>query len=583
MVSGESQAHTTPAPAHGAATSPPEGRPESTGTDAARRGRRRSIAEFLTDGSLPGLCAELTRLTGVGVWLLDEHGREVVKTEGGRGWTLRKRDRPEGSQLVPITLGGEAIAMLAVEPGQPELAAGARGVLERAVALLGLSATESVEHEEQLRHKIRELSALYRISSLLARAASVDRILSVALDSALDVLDLDAGSIVLLRDREELAEESERDIIQKVSRNLSRDWLESPLPLSKNRLFDRLALQGQTVTVENLALDERVLIPDRAAAEGLVSFINAGLVFHGQPIGIARLYGRTSRRFTDSERKLLLSVADQAALAVEQARLLKLEEEERQIQRQVALAADVQRRMMPTIMPRLPGLDVAAKYVPSFELGGDFFDFIDLDGHFGMVVGDVVGKGIAAALLMSAVRATLRAHVQDLYDLDQVISRVNVAMCRDTRDHEFVTLWYGVIDPATLRLTYCSAGHEPTLLLRPGAGGHADAFDLSVGGLVVGIDASTSYQRGVVHLQPGDVLIAYTDGVVDAQSYQGKKFGRARLRQAALAALRDSPGISAADVQERILWELRQHSGLHTKRDDQTLVVVRVDRSGVRS
>jgi len=235
--------------------------------------------------------------------------------------------------------------------------------------------------------------------------------------------------------------------------------------------------------------------------------------------------------------------------------------------------------MLPEHMPSYPGVDVAARYLPSFELGGDFYDFVELNGHLGVVVGDVVGKGIAAALLMSAARAALRAHVQEIYDLDEVVSRVNRQLCRDTRDNEFVSLWYGVIDPNKRQLTYCSAGHEPTIVVhmpRSGGPSPADISELNVGGMVVGIEPEQRYQRAVFELRTGDVIVAYTDGLVDATNFNRERFGKKRLRTTILKALNTDPQISASQLVEAIHWEIRQFAGLAPRPDDSTLVVLRI-------
>jgi sigma-B regulation protein RsbU (phosphoserine phosphatase) len=545
---------------------------------AVRAGEPTNITEFLTDGSLAGLCAQLSTLTGVGVELRSAEGARIAWNPGG-GWRVEAAEPvPADATVVPLVVDGRTIGTLVVSSGEPRLPEGrpglARAALERTVALLGGTAAELCRNELSLRHRIVEVSALLRMNALLSRAASVDRVLEVAMDSALDVLGLDAGSVVLFEEGDHLAD-LERDVTHKVVRNLSREWVDCPLPLSKDRLFDRLALSGEGAVSEDLWADERVLIPERARAEGLRSFINAGLIFQGRALGVMRLYSRTPRRFSESDRRLLRSLAEQAAVSIEQARLLRLEEEERRIARQLELAADVQRRMLPARMPDVPGLDVAARYLPSNELGGDFYDLMTLGGHLGVAVGDVVGKGVAAALLMSAVRAMLRAQVEYVYDLDEVIRRMNVALTRDTLQSEFVSLWYGVIDPAGRRLTYCSAGHEPTMLLRRRDGAWS-ATELAVGGMVIGVDEGQRYERGAVDLSPGDVLLAYTDGLTDARNFQKEKFGRERLRSAALAALEREPGLSAAGLVERVMWELRQFAGLAERVDDQTIVVVRV-------
>ncbi len=549
----------------------------------------RSITEFLSDGSLAAFCAELSRFSGLPVELHDDQGQRIVQRvgEGGPTWAVAPANvsEGEGSTRVPLTLGGREIGALVLgagnPPAQPAGNPDRRARLIATLTLLAQTASDICQHEAELRHAMREVGALSRMASLLVRAAGPERVLEVVLDLALDVLGMDAGSVVLFKtDGDSPAStELEEDLTLKASRNLSQDWLESPLPLSKDRVFDKLAAQGRLVVVEDISTDDRVLITDRASQEGLGSALHAGLMFKNRPQGVIRLYARKPRRFEENEKRLLASLAHQAAVALEQSRLMKFEQEEARVQRQLQLAADVQRRMLPRGAPSAPRLDLAARYVPSFELGGDFYDFLELNGHVGIVVGDVVGKGIAAALFMAAVRASLRAHAQQVYDLDEVVARVNSALCRDTRDNEFASVWYGVIDPAKLRLTYCSAGHEPTIIVRvpkhrPPT--NADVDELSVGGMVVGIDPSQRYQRAVFDLQPRDVLVAYTDGVTDATNFDGQRFGRKRIKESILKALTENANATSAEIVERLLWEIRQFAGLSPRQDDRSIVVVRV-------
>lgn len=557
-----------------------------------------SVTDFMTDGSLAALCEELSGLTGVKLELRDPRGRRIVRThEEGKPWRIedgseREKVGSDSAFEVPLIVGGLHIGsmravLLQAEPAPTGPAKASlpgvfdRAALERVVRLLAQTAAELCEHELELRDRIKEASALYRMSGLLVRAAGVEQVMQTALDSALHALGMDAGSVVLFKDdmEGEIADD-ESDLTLKAHRGLSKEYLDHPQPLSRNREFDRIALAGHVVMVEDLMDDPRVQLKHMVAKEGMRSFLNAGMVFHGRPIGVIRLYSRDRREFGDPERRLLKSIAHQAAVAVEQARLLKFEQEEQRVQRQLQLAGDVQRRMLPRQVPQIPGLDIAATYVPSFELGGDFYDFIDLNGHFGLVVGDVVGKGVAAALLMSAVRASLRAHVQEVYHLDEVVSRVNKAMCRDTRDNEFASLWYGVIDPLTLGLTYCSAGHEPTMVVRPPknrAPSKQNITELDVGGMVVGLDPNQKYERQVFELRPRDVLVAMTDGVTDVVNFEHKKFTRERLRETLLKILKSEPEATAARIVELIQWEIRQFAGLMPRPDDFTLVVVRVN------
>lgn len=550
---------------------------------------RLSILDFLTDGSLVGLCDQLSRLTGLQVELQDTTGRVIRKagaahSPDGKQWVLS--DAPSalaglGVTRVPLRLAGEPLGALVLGPGEPEAPDDGRRRVESVLQLLAQTAGELCEQQVELQHRMKEVSALARVGSLLTRAPSPQRVLEVVLDQALDLLGMDAGSIMLLKERGDgTFSHNEEDLQLALARNLSQGWLEYPQPLSKERLFDKLAMTGQIVVSPNLSEDDRVLLKERAAQEGLAAALHAGMVFKNEALGVIRLYSREPRTFDDAEKKLLLSLASQAAAALEQSRLLTLEQEEQALQRQLSLAADVQRRMLPRGVPNFPQLDVAARYIPSYDLGGDFYDFIDLNGHLGVCVGDVVGKGIAAALLMASVRASLRAYAQDVYDLDVVVGRVNQALCRDTREHEFASLWYGVIDPFKMRLTYCSAGHEPPIVIRVPkhrAPTLADVDELTVGGMVVGIDPSQRYQRAVFDIKAGDVLLAYTDGLPDAVNFEGQRFGKQRVRDAFLRCLQEKPHASAGEVVERMLWEVRQFSGLSKGRsDDKTVLAVRV-------
>lgn len=549
---------------------------------AAPSTRGLSIADFITDASLPAACEHLTKLLGVEVSLRDPEGRKIVRRAPPPAWEFEQGAAPIGPECVsiPLLVEGRAIGSIVLGPGSPRVPeTESRARLLEALTHIAMTASEFCRQDVDLRHRVKEVQALYRLSSMLVRATKAEAVLDIALESALDALELDAGSIVLFEQEEGPTTQTEVDLVLKASRNLSREWLESPLPLSKDRLFDRMALEGQIVTSHDLRKDERVLIHDHVLSEGLRAAMHAGLVFQDRAIGVIRLYSRTPREFAESEKRLLKSIAAQAAVAVEQARLLKLQEREQRVQRQVQLAADVQRRMLPRRVPSVARLDVAARYVPSFELGGDFYDFFELSGSFGVAIGDVVGKGLAAALLMASVRASLRAHVQDIYHIDDVLSRVNAALARDTLDNEFATLWYGVLDTEKLRLTYCAGGHEPPMVFRAVQGRAptlADIDELSIGGMAVGIDPTQRYQRGTYDLHPRDVLVAYTDGVTDTLNFSGKKFGKQRLRQGVLKLLAEEPDANAARIADHIYWELRQFAGILERPDDQTVVVLRV-------
>jgi sigma-B regulation protein RsbU (phosphoserine phosphatase) len=262
------------------------------------------------------------------------------------------------------------------------------------------------------------------------------------------------------------------------------------------------------------------------------------------------------------------AIAAQAAAAIENARLLEESIQVQALERQVQMAAQVQQRMIPQKPPSMQGVDLAAVYVPCYELGGDFYDFIPLPyDNVGLVVADVSGKGVPASLTMAAVRAALRAQVDNVYYLYEVVRRINLMVNRDNTIGEFVTLFYGVLDTRNRRFTYCNAGHPPGLILRDG-----QIIELGSDNMVLGINPDEQYTQSLVDLRVGDALLLHTDGLSDAMNFQRQTFGRQRV----IDAFRQG-GASAEDIAQNILWSMRRFAGLTPRTDDVTMIVVKIN------
>lgn len=525
-----------------------------------------TLRDFLTDGSLARLCDELGRIAGAAIEVRDERDRLVTAQPGG--WRIGEAHEgldPSARQVVePLIVGGVRIGSIVAGPGGRSL--------DRLLPLVSQTAVEWCHGFLELRHAIDELGVLIELSSLLVGTDDDTRTVKEALDSVLRVLDLDAGSVVMLReDADGIVSDDERDLHLKAARGLSTAWLENPEALSQGRVFDRLALAGEVVSIEDLRHDTRVRNDQQVRDEGVRGFMCAGLVFRGLPIGVMRVYSRSPRVFSELDKRLLRSIAQQAGAAVQQSRLIRHRRRDIEMERQVRLAADVQRRMLPRDLPRDPRVEMAAQYQPSFELGGDFYDLFEVDGKIAVAVGDVVGKGVPAAMLMSLVRTSFRAHAERGLPPHDVLGLVNRDLCRDSLESEFATMWYGLLDPASGELVCSTAGHEQPMIVR--ADGRCE--ELSIGGLVVGIDPGVVYTLERAQLEPGESLIAYTDGVTDVMSFEAKRFGKPRLR-ALVAQLRErGHADSAHAVLGRVLRELRQFGGLTVRPDDTTIVVVR--------
>ncbi|MFG0331148.1 MAG: PP2C family protein-serine/threonine phosphatase [Phycisphaerales bacterium] len=463
-----------------------------------------------------------------------------------------------------VECAGRPMGWLELDSSLKSVEAPSRSRLESAAKIVGRLLDLSTE----LRQRVAELDTVSRVSTAVAGLDRVDAILDSALRAVIEVMGVAAGAIRLWRpdsDELELA----------VSVNMSRAYFDKGPVLAGDSGIDVQALSGEIVYVEDLRADSRVRFPEIVEREGIRSLLCAGMRFRGQPVGVIRLYTKTPRAFTSFEKSLVRTAAQQVATAIVNTRLIESQRAARATRRQLELAAEVQQRMLPQRFPTTPGLDIAARCVPSLEVGGDFYDFVEFGPSVGVGVGDVVGKGVPAALLMASVRASLRAHALDVYDLDQVIARTNRDMVADTLYEEFATLWYGVIDRRSLRLTYCNAGHEPTLLVRPAPGGF-DFRELSVGGMVIGIERELSFRKEVVELRPGDTLVAVSDGLPEALDFESQAFGKQRVRQAIVDWLTMNPDGQATGLVNHLLWEVRRFVGLNQQSDDMTVVVVRI-------
>lgn len=488
-------------------------------------------------------------------------------TSGGCAGTLTLGDRPR-RPLSDRTLAELSVASDVPEetlraaaerlaPWSSDEAAGARGLATAVAELLAELCTQ----EQNLRNREGELSAVYNIAGLLAGTRDLQEILNRIARTVCEVMKVKACSIRLL-------DEISGVLTVRAVHNLSAKYLsKGPVTVEDNPI-DRAALSGELVRIADAPTDPRTRYPEEAREEGIVSGLVCGLIYRGRAVGVLRVYTGEPQVFTPFEEALLHGVAAQSAAAIVNARLMAETLESERVARQMAYAGQVQRRMIPAKAPVHSHLDIGAVYRPTYSVGGDFYDFIPLPkGNLGIGIADVSGKGVPASLLMASIRSALRVYARFMYDLDRIVAETNRHLCKEAATGEFATLFYGVITPDGRRLTYCNAGHDPPMLLRDGR-----IIELGVGGLVVGVDPGAVFERGILDLQPGDVLLLYTDGVVEALNFADERFGRERLVQS-LVRHADQ---TAPMIAQNILWDLRRFRGLADRTDDVTMVVVKV-------
>ena len=297
-------------------------------------------------------------------------------------------------------------------------------------------------------------------------------------------------------------------------------------------------------------------------------------------LGVLLLGNRPHRPgFTAPEKQVLRACADQFALMIENARLTDRVVEQETLRRDIALASDVQRRLLPDAPPSVDGADFAAMSVPARRIGGDYYDFVELrDRALGIALADVSGKGVAAALIMSVVQASLRIiSSEGDVPLPRLVARMNEFVYRSTPGSKYATFFYARLDQQGRQLRYVNAGHNAPFLLRAGRPSTTDSASpeieqLSVGGTVVGMFPEMEYEEATVELWPGDVLLVFTDGVPEAHNPEDEEFGEERLQQ----LLRRTAHLPANEISARLSDEMKDWIRDAEQYDDLTFIVMKV-------
>jgi len=336
-----------------------------------------------------------------------------------------------------------------------------------------------------------------------------------------------------------------------------------------NTVRDRVLSQKESLLVRDAQLDQGLKEHMSIVEQKVRSMIAVPLQTNDRVIGLIYVDApHQIREFTREDLNLLTVMANVAAIRIEHARLNEIEATERAMAKEMQQAALIQQRLLPAVAPAVDGMDIAAKAVASRHVGGDYYDFIRFpDGRVAMMVGDVAGKGMPAAVLMSGLQARVHVLFEDGDDLADKMARLNRSTCGNCPDNRFITFFLCVADPKTNKLAYASAGHNPPVMVRAAGG-----YDLLPGGgVILGIMPKAAYQQEETTFEPGDILVLFSDGVTEAPDPNDVEFGEERLANL-VATMRDRPSREIVDA---------IHSAVHTftqgapPADDITVLVAR--------
>lgn len=409
------------------------------------------------------------------------------------------------------------------------------------------------------------LTIISRVSVTLLSPLSLEDTLNQVLECVFDALSPDRGYVMLL---ESVPSKKEPELVCKALKTRRPEQQTDEVKISHS-ISEKVLKQGASVLTSDAQADPRFQAHQSIVLSGVRSVMAVPLAMDSNVSGM--IYVDSSygiKRFTESDLQLLTLIAGVATIRIENARLLEVQQEQKRLANELSVASEIQLRLHPSNPPKLDSYDLMGVSFPCFEVGGDYFDFIQRrDGRVVIALGDVSGKGMGAALLMSSLHAAVRAQTTTKLKPAEVVREINQYIYDNTPSNRYVTFFYSELDPQTNQLAYINAGHNEPILVRASG----EVITLEAGGFPVGIMPDGEYTEGSINLESGDVLAIYSDGVTESLNEQEEEFGE----EALVNIIKQHRHRTAAGIRDRIDEALTRFVGKAKSVDDLTLVILK--------
>jgi sigma-B regulation protein RsbU (phosphoserine phosphatase) len=396
------------------------------------------------------------------------------------------------------------------------------------------------------------IDALIRAGQELAGHRPLEELFTLILDLAVDSVNAERG-VLLTLEGESLVPKAARGENFRISGGVR----------------DRVLEAKESILVNDVQSDEAFRAMHSLVQQQVRMLMAVPLQTKDEVIGLIYLDSPSlTRQFSAEDLSFLTVLANVAAIRIEHARLIEVEQSRRILAKDLEQAALIQQGLLPTQAPRVPGIELAGHNAACRTVGGDYYDFLPYkDGRVAIALGDVSGKAMPAALLMTSLHARVRVLAEEPPDVAEMMMRLNRATAATCPSNRFISFFFSVLDPATGELEYANAGHNPPLIAR--ADGRVER--LEGGGLLMGILASARYEAYRVHLNPGDSLLLYSDGVTEATNPDGQEFEEDRLEK----VLQDNYSRTPNEIVEAVTRAVTKFSAGSPVADDLTLVVAK--------
>ncbi|MFH1279391.1 MAG: GAF domain-containing SpoIIE family protein phosphatase [Candidatus Eisenbacteria bacterium] len=423
------------------------------------------------------------------------------------------------------------------------------------------------EENVRLKRALEELAILNDLARDIAGTLDRERVINSIVRRSLQVVEAEQGVVTLV----EKKTVDEDDLMKTLVRtNLTTSTAGTAYHFDRS-LLGWMQIHKKPLLTNGPREDDR--FRGVKWEESIRNLLSVPLMVKSELTGVLSVYNKKGEGgFTADDQRILAIIAGQSAQVVESARLYEEEKALSRVREELRFASDIQQGLLPKAAPTVERYDIAGKTIPAQDVGGDYFDFIAVrDGRLAFCLGDVTGKGLPAAMLMSNLQATIRG--QTLADCTpcECMSRSNELLYRSTDPVKFATLFYGVLCREKDEVCYCSAGHDRPYLLSEGK----DPVRLEPGGMMLGAMEGVPYEHDCLFFAPGDTLVVYSDGITEAMAAGGgelgEEFGEERLEP----LLRENFGKSSAEIVDAVVKAVRAHTAGRAQSDDMTLVVVR--------
>jgi sigma-B regulation protein RsbU (phosphoserine phosphatase) len=376
-----------------------------------------------------------------------------------------------------------------------------------------------------------KLRMLLDITKKISRSLDLQEVLNLVMDTLDSLIPYDAAGIFVVKcaDKSAVAEGEEPCVFQaEAVRGYDIEELTSLHLKLGEGLIGQVAVTGEPIIASDVRKNPNYINARRETRSEMV----APIISNTEVIGVFDLESDELDAYLEDDLEVLLLLASQVAIIIEKVMLHENLIEKKRLEGQLEVARQVQLELLPSRDPELAGYDISAYNFPTEEVSGDYYDWVKIyDDQIGLVIADVAGKGVPAALLMAFLRASLRAATHIGYSAQISMAKVNYLLWESIERNQFVTAFYGILDVTNKTLTYTNAGHNPPILLKQ----NGEFSFMERGSVPLGMFKDTRYHEYYLTTEPGDVIVLYTDGVTEAQNLQGEEFGRERLAEAVKA------------------------------------------------